>query len=379
MDPPVKCTVGPGGPGWGGGAACRECFSRSEVGRASLLLLLLLLLLFLLLVVLLLSGSLLTTILLTLGSGGISSLLAWPLAEPLGQLLGGALGELLELLLPDGIEGLGTDDLPATLVQLLPVLVGPGVGPPLVLGVHADHGGVLANKGLRVKTLLEGLLPQLSLLPLLQLHEVPLLLHLLLLVVVLVGLKLDDNVEQLVGLGLQVISVHLLESKGLDPDGEGNLLLLLQLLLGLGHLLAGITTLGASSGLLGGGSSLVGLLGIQHLLPLGLGLFEPLLLLLSLSGPLVSFLLPQLLLLLLLSLVKLLLLLGPDLLPLGLLLLQLLQLLLLLLPGLPPFCDVLLECRIQLLLVLCLLVGHDCARGILDDTAPDVVDRVGGR
>merc|ERR1719500_1314027 len=233
------------------------------------------------------------------------------------------------------------EDLPATLVQLFPVLVGPGVGPPLVLGVHADHGGVLANKGLGVKTLLQGLLPQL------QLHEVPLLLHLLLLVVVLVGLKLDDNVEQLVGLGL-------------------------------GHLLAGITTLGTSSGLLGGGSSLVGLLGIQHLLPLGLSLFEPLLLLLSLSGPLVSFLLPKLLLLLLLSLVQLLLLLGPDLLPLGLLLLQLLQLLLLLLPGLPPFCDVLLECRIQLLLVLCLLVGHDCARGILDDTAPDVVDRVGG-
>merc|ERR1719472_419003 len=68
-----------------------------------------------------------------------------------------------------------------------------------------------------------------------------------------------------------------------------------------------------------------------------LSFFSALLLLLGLSGPLVCLLFPQLLLLFLLSLVELLLLLGPDLLPLGLLLLQLLQLLLLLLPGCPPF------------------------------------------
>merc|ERR1712130_179351 len=206
------------------------------------------------------------------------------------------------------------------------------VGPPLILGVHADHGGVLANKGLRVKTLLQGLLSELSLLPLLQLLQAP-----LLLVVVLVCLKLDDNVEQLGGLSLQVVSVHGVKVEGPDSDGKSNLLLLLQLLLGLGHLLAGIVALSASSGLLGGRASLVGLLGIEHLLPLGLGLFQALLLLLGLSGPLVCLLFPQLLLLFLLRLVELLLLLGPDLLPLGLLLLQLLQLLLLLLPGLPPF------------------------------------------
>merc|ERR1712110_1082656 len=160
--------------------------------------------LLLLLLVILLGGSLLATVLLTLGCGSISGLLAGPLAEPLGELLGGPLGPLLELLLPDGVQGLGADNLPATLVQLLPVLVGPCVGPPLVLGIHADHGGILANKGLRVKTLLQGLLSQLSLLPLLQLLKVPLLVHPLLLVVVLVGLQLDDNVEQLSGLSLQV-------------------------------------------------------------------------------------------------------------------------------------------------------------------------------
>merc|ERR1719365_377618 len=156
--------------------------------EAGLLLLIVLLLLLFLVVLLLLGSSLLAAVLLTLRCGSISGLLAGPLAEPLGQLLGWPLGPLLELLLPDGVQGLGTDDLPATLVQLLPVLVGPCVGPPLVLGVHSDHGGVLANKGLRVKTLLQGLLSQLGLLPLLQLLKVPLLLLPLLLVVVLVGL-----------------------------------------------------------------------------------------------------------------------------------------------------------------------------------------------
>merc|ERR1719365_458561 len=133
--------------------------------EAGLLLLIVLLLLLLFLAVLLL-----------LRCGSITGLLAGPLPEPLGQLLGWPLGPLLELLLPDGVQGLGTDDLPATLVQLLPVLVGPCVSPPLVLGVHANHGGVLANKGFRVKTLLQGLLSQLGLLSLLQLLKVPLLL-----------------------------------------------------------------------------------------------------------------------------------------------------------------------------------------------------------
>merc|ERR1711972_660810 len=109
--------------------------------------------------------------------------------------------------------------------------------------------------------LLQGLLSQLSLLPLLQLLEVPLLLLPLLLVVVLVSLKLDHDVEQLGGLGLQVVGVHGLKVQGLDSDGKGNLLLFLELLLGLGHLLAGIVALSASGGLLGGGASLVGLLG----------------------------------------------------------------------------------------------------------------------
>merc|ERR1719228_2127986 len=124
--------------------------------------------------------------------------------------------------------------------------------------------------------------------------------------VLLVCLQLDDDVEQLVGLGL--VRIHGAEVDGFDPDGEGNLLLLLQLLLGLGHLPAGIGDLATSSGLLALTLGLVSLLGIKHLLPLSLSLFQTLLLLLGLSSPFVSFLLPQLLLLLLLLLVQLLLL-----------------------------------------------------------------------
>merc|ERR1719270_3003678 len=201
------------------GAEVAGCFATWE---ANLLLLFLLLFFLLILLLLLNRGSLLS--LLALWGLCVSRLLAGPLSEPLGQPLSRPLGPLLILLLPDGVQGLGTDDLPAALVQLLPVLVGPGVCPPLVLGVHADGRRVLAAESLRVESLLQGLLSQLSLLPLLQLLEVPLLLLPLLLVVVLVSLQLDHDVEQVGGLGLQVVGVQGLKVQGLDSDGEGDLL-----------------------------------------------------------------------------------------------------------------------------------------------------------
>merc|ERR1711936_1298930 len=200
-----------------------------------LLLVIFLLILLLLFIVLLVSWSSLS-ILLTLWGLGVSLLLAGPLTKPLGQLLGGSLGELVVLLLPGGLEVLGSDNLPATLVQLLPVVVGPGVGSALVLGVHADLGWVLASQGLWVKTLLQGLGSQLSLLPLLQFLEIKFLCQLPLLVVVFVSLKLDDGLEEILNLSLQLIRVKSLKLKRLDSDAEGNLLLLLQpllLLLGL--------------------------------------------------------------------------------------------------------------------------------------------------
>merc|ERR1719347_622382 len=149
-----------------------------------LFLVVLLLVLLLLVVILLSRGGL--SLLLSLRSLGASSLLAGPLTKPLGQLLSGPLGELVVLLLPGGLEVLGSDHLPAALVQLLPVVVGPGVGSALVFGVHADLGRVLASEGLGVQTLLQGLGPQLSLLSLLQFLEIEFLGEFPLLVIVFV-------------------------------------------------------------------------------------------------------------------------------------------------------------------------------------------------
>merc|ERR1719239_1565490 len=148
------------------------------------------------------------TALLILGGLGVSSLLAEALSEPLGQAGTGPLGPVFVLLLPHGLQGLGPDDLPASLVQLLPVIVGSGVGTPLVLGVHANLGRVLAGQSLGVETLLHGLLSELDLLSLLQFLELVVLGHLPLLKVVFVGLQGDNDVEQLLSLVLQLVRVH---------------------------------------------------------------------------------------------------------------------------------------------------------------------------
>merc|ERR1712066_1187912 len=152
------------------------------------LLLVVFLLIFPLLIVLLVSGSSLN-ILLSLWSLWVSLLLTGPLTKPLGQLLGWSLGELIVFLLPGSLEMFGSDHLPSTFVQLLPVVVGPGVCSALVLGVHADLGWVLASQGLWVKTLLQ------SLGSLLQFLEIKFLCQLPLLVIVFVSLNLDDSLE----------------------------------------------------------------------------------------------------------------------------------------------------------------------------------------
>merc|ERR1711933_98549 len=119
----------------------------------------------------------------------------------------------------------------SSFVQLLAFAVRPCVRPPLVLGEHVDGGGVLLGEGLGVKTLLDGLVPQLQLLPLSQLLELVVLVELSLLVVVLVSLKGDNGVPDLVGFVLQLLRVHLTKGQGLDADGQGDLHLLLNLLL----------------------------------------------------------------------------------------------------------------------------------------------------
>merc|ERR1719328_992513 len=91
------------------------------------------LLLLLLLVIFLLSGSLLSGVVLALRCLWVSLLLTRTDSAPLGQLSLWSLVPLSEFLLPHGLQPLCSDNLSATLVQLLPVTVCPGVSPALVL------------------------------------------------------------------------------------------------------------------------------------------------------------------------------------------------------------------------------------------------------
>merc|ERR1719348_2305227 len=134
----------------------------------------------------------------------ITRFLARALTKPLGKLLCRPLSPLIMLLLPQSIKCFSPDDLPATLIKLLPVLIGSGVRPPLILGVHPNHGWVLANKGLRVKTLLQCLLSKLCLLSFLQLLQISFLVDSLLLIVIFVSLKGDNDIEKLFSLGFNV-------------------------------------------------------------------------------------------------------------------------------------------------------------------------------
>ena len=52
----------------------------------------------------------------------------------------GALQPLVVFLLPQGLEMLGSDNFPATLIKFPSVFIGPGVSSTLVFGVHANLG-----------------------------------------------------------------------------------------------------------------------------------------------------------------------------------------------------------------------------------------------
>merc|ERR1719277_728773 len=254
----------------------------------------------------------------------VSLLLAWSLSKPLGESSGRSLAPFIVFLFPARFKVFSSDNFPTSLIHFLSVIIRSGICSTLILGVHADLWWVLSSEGLWVKTLLKGLSSELSLLSLLELLEVKLLSEFSLLIVIFVSLKLDDDLEELLSLGLDFIRVHGLKFKWLDSDAKGNLLLFLKLLLGLGKLLAGIIDFSSSSGfLLVSHFSLLGLLGLKHLLTLSLSLLKALLLLLSFLGLPLSLFLLHLLLFLSLGLVELLLLLKSDLLPLGLLLLEL--------------------------------------------------------
>merc|ERR1719225_2153152 len=300
-----------------------------------LLLLLLVVVLLLLLVLLLASG------LLALGCLGVSLLLAGPDSAPLGQLGLRSLVPLGQLVLPHALQPLGSHNLGAALVELLPVAVGPGVRPALVLGEHVDRGGVGATEGLGVQTLLDGFVSQLKLSPLVQFFEFVVLVYPSLFIIVFVSLQLYNGVPDGVSLVFQLVRVHGLQGEGFDSDTQGDLHLLLHLLLRLGHLLPGVH--GGSLGLL---TALL-LLGSHHLLTLPFSLLHGLLLLRGLGVSLLLLLPLQFQLL------------GPLLLS-SLLLLQSLQLLLLLGPLVPPLGDVVLQLSVKLIFFgLDIVRSHD--------------------
>merc|ERR1719225_425872 len=243
----------------------------SHLHQMFLLLLLLLVVVLLLLLVLLLGGGLLA-----LGCLGVSLLLAGPDSAPLGQLGLRSLVPLGQLVLPHALQPLGSHNLGAALVELLPVAVGPGVRPALVLGEHVDRGGVGATEGLGVQTLLDGFVSQLRLSPLVQFFEFVVLVYPSLFIIVFVSLQLYNGVPDGVSLVFQLIRVHGLQGEGFDSDTQGDLHLLLRL----GHLFPGVH---------GGGLGLLVallLLGSHHLLALPLSLLHGLLLLLGLGLPL---------------------------------------------------------------------------------------------
>merc|ERR1712173_501607 len=209
-----------------------------------------------------------SSLFLIVGRFGVSGFLAWALSEPLGQL------------------GLG---------PLLPFIVRPCVGSAFVFGVHADLWGVFSGEGLRVQSLLHGLLSELLLLSLLELFEIVVLPLLPLFEVILFSLETDNGVPQFGGFAAELVAVHGVQVQRFDADGQGDFLLLLQLFLGLGHLATGVLNVantavgffGSALGALAGGLLLL-LLSLHHGLPFLFSLLQPLPLLLGFLGLLVG-------------------------------------------------------------------------------------------
>merc|ERR1711992_227134 len=310
---------------------------------------------FLFFFVILSSGSFGTTLIFIFRRLWISSLLAGPLTEPLGQLGLGALEPFIVFLLPQSLEMFGSDNFPASFVELSPIFVGPGVSPTLVFGVHANLGWVFASKSLGIETLLHSLLPQLLFLSLLELFKIVVLSLLPFLKIVLLSLQPDNGIPELLGLAHELVRLHGLKVQRLDSDGQGDLFLFFELFLGLGHFPPGIQVgSGCACALAGLAASglLLLLLSLHHGLTLHFSLFKTLLFLLSLLGLLFGLLLAEPFLLFLLLLGQFLFLLGSDLLAFGLFFLEPLQFFFLLATLLAPFVNVFPKLFIEFTLLL---------------------------
>merc|ERR1712012_1245758 len=171
--------------------------------------------LFLLLILLSLGFSL---FLLTLRGLWITFLLAWADTAPLGQFGLGSLLPFSQLLFPHSLQPFRSDDLSTTLIQLLSVTVRSGVCSTLIFGEHVNGGGMGTTEGFWIKTLLDGLISELKLSPLIQLFKFIILIYPSLFIIVFVGLKFNNCVPDGVGLGAELIRVHGLQRQRLKSD-----------------------------------------------------------------------------------------------------------------------------------------------------------------
>merc|ERR1719412_1312311 len=293
-----------------------------------------------------------TTLILFVRGVGVTSLLAWPLAEPLGQLGLGTLQPFIIFLLPQSLEMFSSDNFPASFVELSPIFVGPGISPTLVFGVHTDLGRIFASESLRIETLLHSLLPQLLFLSLLELFQVIVLPLLSFLQIVFLSLEPDNGVPQLLGLAHKSVRVHFIDIQRLDSDGQRDLFLFFELLLGLGHLPASILNISNTSAGFAGLATcglLLLLLSLHHGLTFHFSLLQTFLFLFGLFGLLF---LAKSFFFFLLLLGQFLFLLSSDLLALGLLFLEPLQFIFLLGALFAPFVDVFPKLFIQFTLLL---------------------------
>merc|ERR1712018_288523 len=274
----------------------------------------------------------------------VSGFLAWAFAEPFGQFGLGTFQPFLVFLLPQSLEMFSSDNFPTAFVEFPPVFVGSGVGSAFIFGIHANLWWVLASKGLGVKTLLHGLLPQLLFLSLLELFEIVILPLLPFLEIVFLSFEPDNGIPQFLGFGLQLIRIHGIDIQRLDSDGQGDPLFFFKLLLGLGHFTTGILYIGHSAvglsctSLARGGLFLF--LGLHHGLSLLFGFLQAFPLFLSLFGLLFGFFLAEPFFLLFLLLSQFLLLFSADFLAFGLFLLQPLELFLFLGALFAPFVNI---------------------------------------
>merc|ERR1719278_2353945 len=87
------------------------------------------------------------SLLIIVGGLWVSGLLAWALAEPLGQLGLGPLLPFIVFLLPQSLKVLCSYNFPVAFVKFPPVLVCSCVSSALILGIHANLWWVLASQG----------------------------------------------------------------------------------------------------------------------------------------------------------------------------------------------------------------------------------------